>query len=123
MKWLFLRAVMVFICFLGFPVHAQTQGGYQDIDFLAECAAIFSVKAVEKQGKVHPETLDSYYAAAADFYEKATNKGGPEMKKTYEAKMDELNNLSPNDAVGNQSKKALEKQCRAAAPDLGIKLK
>ncbi len=124
MKRLSLLSMTLLACVCVFSIQAKAQETeYHDVEFLAECAAIFSVKASEKQGKAHPDIVDSYFEAAASFYERAVNKGGPEMKKIYDDKIFEVTNLSPNDAVGVQSKKALEKQCRATAESLDINIK
>lgn len=103
------------------PVRAAAQQ-YVDYTFLAECAAIYSVKAEETMGKVPPDYTDNYYSVAAAFYEKAVG-GGEDMKAVYKSKISEFKNAAANDAVTKQYKRALEKQCAAVAPDHGIRIK
>lgn len=92
-----------------------------DYNFLAECAAAYSVKAEETMGKVPADYTDNYYQVAATFYEKAVGGGGNEMKVVYKQKLDEFKNAF--DTVTKQYKRAVEKQCAAAAPDFGIRIK
>jgi len=121
MKKLTCLALVLVMGFSALPATAQDKT--VDVSFLAECAAVFSSKASEYQQKrKNPAAIDTYLAAAADFYDKAIKKGGETMKSVYNDKLAEFKNVASNDAVGNQAKKALEKQCRLAAPDYGIKI-
>lgn len=90
-----------------------------DYTFLAECAAVYSVKAEETAGKLPPDYTENFYQVAATFYDKAMG-GGNDMKIIYKQKLGEFKNAS--DTVTKQYKRALEKQCAAAAPDHDIKI-
>lgn len=94
-----------------------------DYLFLAECAASYSVKAEESAGKIPAEYTDIYFQAASSFHEKAVSGGGEEMNQVYKNKVAELRGVAANDTLGKQSKRALEKQCTAAATENGIRIK
>lgn len=119
MKKLILAAAALLIV----PQAVSAQAGAQPVDyvFLTECAAVYSIKAEETMGKLPSDYTDNYYLVAASFYEKAVGGGGNEMKGIYKQKLDEFKNAS--DTVTKQYKRAVEKQCTAAAPDHGIKIK
>lgn len=121
MKKLTCLALVAVISISAWPTAAQTSS--VDVNFLAECAAVFSSKASDaQQHRKNPAAIETYLAAAADFYKVAKNKGGEGIKAVYDQKLAEFSNVASNDAVGIQAKKALEKQCRLAAPDFGIKI-
>ncbi len=116
------KLILAAAALLMVPQAASAQTAAQPVDyvFLAECAAVYSVKAEETMGKLPPDYTDNYYQVAATFYEKAVGGGGNEMKGIYKQKLGEFKNAS--DTVAKQYKRALEKQCAVAAPDHGIKV-
>ncbi|MCB1592995.1 MAG: hypothetical protein KDI90_11155 [Alphaproteobacteria bacterium] len=122
MKKLFLGAAVLALALPGFTGRAVAQS-VVDYPFLAECAAVFSAKAVETQGDIPPDYTENYYEVAAKFYQYALRGGGDGMKALYNDKLSEFKNTPNNDAVGKQYKRALEKQCRGIAPDFDIRFK
>lgn len=124
MKKTLLWVLAAGLSFVATPSLALDDQDIVTANLYAECSAIFSYLATEKQGKTPPDVIDSYYAASVAFYKAALAKGGDDMKAAYHTKMEELNSISTRDTVAVQKKKALEKQCRLAGyKDLNLRIK
>ena len=91
MKKTLLWVLAAGLSFVATPSLALDDQDIVTANLYAECSAIFSYLATEKQGKTPPDVIDSYYAASVAFYKAALAKGGDDMKAAYHTKMEELN--------------------------------